>query len=171
LHGPVAKAAALTIAGNARLRGHAQTGFWPGASVFRFCKDVRFVTLGGDQPPFIETTCADNPVQWLDALACDGVRRLRLHHLAGNHPLMNDRLSVAFAGGGGRWLIETQRDDHAHPMADLGEAKWSIGDRKEPERKIWTVSYGRVESGSTLLLDGRSLTSLKEGSQVCLGAG
>jgi len=163
LQGPIAQAAALTIAGNARVAGHAQRGFWPGASVFRFCKDVRFVTLAGDRPPFVETACADDPVQWLDALACDGVRQLRLHHIAGNHPLMNDRLSSAFAGGGGRWLIETLRDDRAAGTADLWEGKWSVGDRKDPERKIWSVSYGRVETGSMpLLSDERPLVALKE---------
>ena len=145
MQGPIAQAAALTIYGNHRLAGHPPEGLWPGASVFKFCKEVRFVTLAGNPPAFIETVCADDPVQWMDALACDGTRRLRLLHLRDNQPLMSDRLSVAFAGGGGRWLIEALHRDDA--VADLREAKWSLGDRKDPERKIWSVSYGRVQAG------------------------
>jgi hypothetical protein len=162
LQGPIAQIAALTIYGNERLAGHARKGFWPGASVFKFCKDVRFVTFAGDPSAVIETICADDPVQWMDSLACDGVQRLRLRHLPGNHPLMSDRLSVAFAGGGGRWLIEAVRGSRAAPLVDRWEAKWSIGDRKDPERKIWSVAYGRVESGvAPLAQNERPLAMLK----------
>jgi len=158
LQGPIAQAAALTIYGNDRLAGHARPDFWPGASVFKHCKDVRFVTLANDRPRFVETPFAADPVAWLTAMRDRGLRCLRLHYFPGNHPLMNDRMSVAFAGGGGRWLIEAVNGDRAA----LWEAKWSIGDRKDPDRKIWMVSYGRVlADAAPIPLELRALVSLK----------
>ena len=165
MQGPIAQAAALTIYGNRRLAGPAPADFWPGASVFKFCKEVRFVTLANDRPPFVETPFAADPAKWLEALAGSGVQSLRLHHVPGNHPLMNDRLSVAFAGGGGRWLIETVSGDRA----DLWEAKWSLGDRKDPERRIWSVSYGRVQAeAAPVALQERSLVSLRDDLKAAL---
>jgi hypothetical protein len=54
-----------------------------------------------------------------------------------------DRELVGFAGGGGRRLIAAIKDDEA----DLWEARWAVGDQKDPAKKIWIVTYGRVATG------------------------
>jgi len=165
LQGPIAQAAALAIYGNDRCNGHERPGFWPGATVFNYCKSVRFVALEGDLRAPVETPFADDPAAWIGALQDAGIRRLRLHYLPGHHPLMTDRLSVAFAGGGGRWLIEALHDRGA----DLWEAKWSLGDRKDPERRIWLVAYGRVQSdGAPLELAERPLDAIKRDLDAAL---
>ena len=165
MQGPIAQAAALTIYGNDRLNGHERPGFWPGATVFNYCKSIRFVALEGDLRAPVEMPFAGDPAAWVDALRNGGVRRLRLHYMQGHHPLMTDRLSVAFAGGGGRWLIEALQDRGA----DLWEAKWSLGDRKDPERRIWMVAYGRVQAdGAPLELAERPLAAIKHDLDAAL---
>ena len=173
MQGPIAQAAALAIYGNDRCSGHERPGFWPGATVFNYCKSVRFVALDGDLRAPVETPFADDPVAWIGALRDGGIRRLRLHYVQGHHPLMTDRLSVAFAGGGGRWLIEALHGDGAgrggDRGADLWEAKWSLGDRKDPERRIWTVAYGRVQAdGAPLELAERPLTAIRHDLEAAL---
>lgn len=158
MQGPIAQAAALVVQGNRRLAGATNRDFWPGASVFKFCKTVRFVTLASER----ELAFADDPAAWIEGLRGAGVQSLSLHHLPGTHPLMTDRLSVGFAGGGGRWLIEALSGDRADPRADFWEARWSVGDRKDPERRIWNVTYGRVEAGGEPFVDEeRSLAAIK----------
>ena len=48
---------------------------------------------------------ASNPSKWLDFLEKRGVTKLRLHYLSSSHELP-DRITAAFVGGGGRWIIE-----------------------------------------------------------------
>lgn len=109
--------------------------------MFKFCKRVRFVSLSGDPKSPEETPFADDPVAWLSLLRRAGTSGLRLHQLARNHPLVSDRMSAAFAGGGGRWIVEARHGQ----QSDLWEAKWVVGDQRDPERKIWDVAYYRVD--------------------------
>jgi len=54
---------------------------------------------------------------------------------------------VGLVGGGGRWLIESLQAK----LSDLWEARWLVGNRDDPDRKIWDVAYGRVGKDRTHL--------------------
>jgi hypothetical protein len=71
---------------------------------------------------------------------------------------MMDRESIALLGYGGRWLIEA-----LYPkLSDFWEARWLVGNREDPERKIWDVSYRRVDQGRAHLpFASESLSALK----------
>ena len=145
MQAPIAQAVALTLAGNRFLRGDDVGAFWPEAPVFRYCKRVAFVTLSGpDQAPVAEPH-ADHPLAWLKKIQAEGVSALQLLYVP-SHGTQRDRETVGLAGGGGRRFVATARDD----KADLWEARWAVGDRKDPAQKIWTVTYGRVATGFDL---------------------
>lgn len=69
--------------------------------MFAFCKRVRFVTLDRNAKGATERPFADSPIEWISKLKDAGTVGLRLHQFAGNNPLVSDRMSVGFAGGGG----------------------------------------------------------------------
>jgi len=157
----IAQIAALTIFGNDVLRGYSREEFWPASTVFTFCKTVRFAALNGAA----ETIFADNPVQWISRVQIGGAVGLRFHHVSRNDPNFPDRVSVGFVGGGGRWLIEALHSD----QSELWEAGWLIGNRDDPDRKIWNVCYRRVgNSGNHLPSDNTDLVTLKHDLKVAL---
>jgi hypothetical protein len=144
----IAQAAALTIFGNGVLSGHKTQdfktqGFWPASSVFAFCRHVRFADYDAAASPPTESPFADDPVQWISRLKDKGTLALRLHHVPRNDPKISDRMSSGFVGGGGRWLIESMDAE----LSDIWEAAWRIGDKEDPARKIWDVTYYRVQAG------------------------
>ncbi len=47
---------------------------------------------------------------------------------------------MGFAGGGGSWLVEVGHDNDV----DWWEPHWRIGNRRDPERRIWEVDYFRI---------------------------
>jgi hypothetical protein len=133
--------------------------------VFTFCKRVKFVTFHGDPKAPSENLFADGPVQWLSKLRDAGTIGLRIHRFAGNDPQIADRMSVGFVGGGGRWLVETL---HAK-LSDLWEARWLVGNREDPEHKIWDVAYCRVDKDRAHLpFSSESLTTVKSHLEVGL---
>jgi hypothetical protein len=161
----MAQAAALTIFGNDVLRGYPRDDFWPASTVFRFCKDVRFQTLHGDPDAPGERLFAVSPTQWMSRLADAGTVGLLIHHVAGDDPQISDRLSVGLVGGGRRWLIET-RQRH---QSDIWEARWDVGTRDDPDRKIWNVAYYRVGSSvAHMPLQVRSLPLLQRDLRITL---
>jgi hypothetical protein len=142
LQAHVAQPIALTIAGNRFLRGDPDAAFWPEDAVFRYCSRVHFVTLSGpDQAP-VGTPYADHPLAWMTKTRAEGRTGLQLLYVP-SQGTERDRETVGFAGGGGRRLIAAVKKDRA----DLWEARWAVGDQKDPEQKIWTVTYGRVATG------------------------
>ena len=142
MQAPIAQAVALTIAGNRFLRGEGLADFWPEASVFRYCSRVHFVTLSGpDQAP-IADAYAEDPLAWMKKIQGEGRRGLRLLYVP-SQGTQRDRELVGFAGGGGRRLIAAIKGD----AADLWEARWAVGDQRDPAKKIWIVTYGRVATG------------------------
>jgi hypothetical protein len=161
----IAQAAALAIFGNDILRGGSRSDFWPRSTVFTFCKRVRFLTFHGDPRAPSEELFADSPVEWVSKLRDLGTMGLRIHHFASNNPQITDRMSVGFVGGGGRWFIETL---HAM-LSDFWEARWLVGNREDPDRKIWDVAYGRVDQDRAHLpYSSESLSTLKNDLEVVL---
>jgi hypothetical protein len=139
MQGTIAQAAALVIMGNATLGDATPDAGWPDAHVFQYCNQVRFNSLSGNpEKPDVELY-APNPNVWLQRLKAEGVHGLRLHHLR-DAAAISDRMSVAFVNGGGRWRIEAVKGERS----DLWESRWAVTRRDDPDRRIWTVTYGRV---------------------------
>jgi hypothetical protein len=141
LQGPIAQAVALAIFGNDILRGYSRENFWPASTVFKFCKAVRFVALSGAATRPTESLFAEDPMQWITRLRQEGTTRLHIHAFAHDDPGINDRMSVGFVGGGGRWLIETQQAR----VSDLWQARWQVENKDDPDKKIWDVAYYRID--------------------------
>ncbi|MCW9706019.1 hypothetical protein [Fodinibius salsisoli] len=53
---------------------------------------------------------------------------------------MSNRMSVAFVGGGGRWLVEAAKAE----TSDFWEAKWELGDRNDPDQPLPDVPTLKV---------------------------
>lgn len=83
---------------------------------------------------------ADTPMAWFARLKDEGTTAVRLHHFRLDDNRVADRMSVGFIGGGGRWLIETERPSGC----DVWENRWELGDRERADRRIWGVTYGRL---------------------------
>lgn len=138
---------AVVIWGNAGLHGADLSAFWPSSPLFQFCKSVRFVTLSEKNGSFTETPYAEDPLEWFGQMKRRGVRGFRVLHQVRNDPRISDRMAVGFVGGGGRWMIEAIGGDGA----DLWEARWALGDRNDPQRRIWNVTYGRTVADRPIL--------------------
>ncbi|HEX8693599.1 MAG TPA: hypothetical protein VF746_14345 [Longimicrobium sp.] len=87
-----------------------------------------------------ERPFATTPDEWFARLAAAGVERLSVRYGSLGDARIGDRMSVAFVGGGGHWRIGAQRGAEA----GLWEARWQVGNRDDPERRIWNVTYGEV---------------------------
>jgi hypothetical protein len=135
----ISQTVALTMNGNAAVQGRRVDPFWPDASVFKFCRSVRFAEApaAGRAAPVI---LAETPDAWLDRLREDATG-VRLRLLARNESPLPDRMSVGFVGGGSRWIIETLHRDAA---PQLWQEAWQPGDRDAPDRRIWEVVYWRL---------------------------
>lgn len=140
MDGATAQIAALTIAGNHFLKGGDLGAWWPDSPVFKFCKSVRFITLSGEEPKPDEHPYEDDPPKWFARQRKEGVIGFRLVYIPVNKPIISDRQSAGFVGGGGRKIIECV---HAATM-DGWESGWRVGNQKDPERKIWLVNYARI---------------------------
>jgi hypothetical protein len=153
MQGTIAQAVALTTHGNASLLGPPSgvpQRFFPDNSTFTFCESVRFVSLKRVLFRLREQPYAETPAAWFDRLRQDGVRRLRLAYgptqvKGAGSTGMSDRMSVAFIGGGGRWLLEAIATDRS----DFWEGRWETGDRERADQKIWRVTYGRIGGGTS----------------------
>lgn len=139
MDGPTAQIAALAIAGNHYLKGGELKGFWPDGAVFNFCKFVRFITLSGDDVQPKEHPYTDDPPSWFARQKGEGVVGFRLVHMAVNKPVISDRMSAGFVGGGGRKIMEAVHD----MTMDGWEAGWRVG-QKDPAGKIWQVNYALI---------------------------
>nr|AQQ75086.1 hypothetical protein [uncultured bacterium] len=138
---PIAQALMLTCAGNAFLRGVNLEGFWPHALVFRFSKSCAFRLVEGERDMLI----APDPLAWFETLRSQQIGGLRLHHAPrprgpAQTLAVEDRKLVGFVGGGPAWLIEVVGDG---PSA-IWQGFEQIGERNDPEQKIWINTYLRV---------------------------
>lgn len=142
MQGPIFQVLALVTHGNAALSGRPQADFYPAHTAFAFTEYVRFVGLEPPREAWRTTPFAADPDRWLSKLRDGGCRGLRAWRSASaDEDTLSDRFSVAFVGGGGRWLIESV----GPAGSDFWMASWKLGNRDRPDRKIWQVTYGRVE--------------------------
>ena len=157
MDGSTAQIVALTCHLNARRRGIQSPRFFPDNSTCQFCESIRF--LRERRKRFFRArewhVVAQTPDDWLDSMAADGFSRAVLLHRETKDPQLPDRMSAAFVGGGGRWLLSLERNGRA----DYWEAGWGPGNRKAADRRIWRVQYALVAeratvSPATVVVDG-----------------
>lgn len=142
MNGHIATAVAIVCAGNQFLAGKNIDGFWPGAPVFSFMKRVEFrhpPASGNDADEY--PLAAADPMQWFAALKpwCVGLRLHNVKPVRGPHQQINvaDRMLAGFVGGGQRWLIEAA----GITESEIWEPFHRLGDRNDPESRIWQCTH------------------------------
>jgi len=126
----VVRALSLVIAGNGAIAGSRLPGFWSERSIFTFAPECGFLDRDG-------RVLAADPPAWMEQIRT--ARGLWLHHASGNTAEPGERLSVAFVGGGPRWIIEAARDG--------GSELWEAADAYEaPGGRTWATAYVRTAS-------------------------
>lgn len=142
MNGHIACAVAIVCAGNQYLAGGDIDGFWPDAPVFNFLKQVEFrhpPASGNDADDY--PLAAGDPVEWFATLNpwCRGLRLYNVKPTRGPHQQLDvpDRMLAGFVGGGQRWLIEAAGEVES----ELWEPFQRLGDRNDPERRIWLCTH------------------------------
>lgn len=137
--GPTAQIAALTCHLNARKRGMTTHRFFPDNSTCRFCEFIHFLrpkrgwlSRGGRWQVIART-----PDEWMDSVTSGDFSRAMLVHESVDHPQFPDRMSAGFVGGGGRWLLSTQRGNRS----EYWEAGWQVANKDAADQRIWQVRY------------------------------
>lgn len=134
----ILRSIALVVVGNAALAGRDVSAFWPGAALWRHYKHTDFlIARGGDE--YIPV--APDPLTWFAKLKAMGCKGLRLHtapmeQREGVAP-QKERMLVGMVGGGPRWLIEAVQP----ARAEIWEGFDRLGDRNDPEQRIWRGAY------------------------------
>ena len=142
MQGELAQLISLTSYGNEYLKsGNLPLFYYPEHHTFKFCRLVEFV-IPGDRKASYELVWAENPLSWFEKLKQEGCSGLKLYYQRSDpHPLAQEYQLIAFIGGGGRWLIETE----INGQAQYWLKRWELTNREDPEQKIWTVHYMRLE--------------------------
>ncbi|MGA7156129.1 MAG: hypothetical protein WBY53_04745 [Acidobacteriaceae bacterium] len=138
MNGEIAQRVALVCYGNAALSGHEIPDLFSTNSTSQFCASILFNGTAGP--------IGSNPNEWFHALLAEGVRGLRLAQAPRNNPKLPDRVTAGFSGGGSSWAIEAAKPDG---MSDFYIARWAVGDRKDPNRRLWLVEYKLVTTVPT----------------------
>lgn len=146
MNGPIAQIVALACHANAALRDHPSAGFFPNNSTCRFCDRVAFVNLRtgllSRKPK--EILVASTPEEWFGMLREQHHIQVLLEY-APSGDRLDDRMSAGFVGGGGVWSLVAVSGHGAGRWL----ARWDVWNQDAPERRIWRVTYGHVEAGST----------------------
>ena len=127
-------------------------------SVFEHCISVDFIrsstkhVAGGDG-----VLVGTGPLEWIEYLAMSGTQRVTLSWHDRNEGLPS-HISAAFAGGGGKWVIETH-------MEDQSVVSWSSMERfvqpEQPRFRLFRKSSA-APSGWQCLYTGIPSTSAHE---------
>ncbi len=141
----IAQIVALTTYGNSILQGAPDScsfGLQSSNSTFKHCEWVQFSDIVAGSPARKESVYATDPHHWFEHLKEESVYALRMSYGPTEETKIADRILVGFAGGGGKWLIETR----APARSDYWKSRWLVGDRERADRKIWRVTYVRIAS-------------------------
>lgn len=142
MNGNIAIEVAIVCAGNRYLQGGDIGEFWPQAPVFNFLKLVEFrhpPASGKDTDD--HSLIASDPMEWFENLKprCHGFRLHQVSPTRGPNQQLDvpDRMLAGFVGGGQRWLIEAVGETES----ELWEAFHRVGDRNDPQRRIWKCTH------------------------------
>jgi hypothetical protein len=137
MQGSIAQTLSLAAHGNAYLDGKLDADYFPYHQTFAFCQFVKFVDLVETGDAMGEEAFASDPVFWFEKLKDAGVRQFRIRYIASPDASMADRKTVAYPGGGGRWLVEAIMPNGL----DFWEAHWEAPAQADGK---WQVTYARV---------------------------
>lgn len=140
MDGTVAQIISMTAYANAYLSGKEPFSYNLSNSSAQCCEKIQYVDLVKKLYRYSEKMIARNPDEWVKFLRDSGVKSLWLHYVPSQNADLKDRYSAAFAGGGGRWLIEASYEE----CSDYWEARWEIGNKDAKDNRIWIVTYGRI---------------------------
>ena len=138
--GTIAQIIALVLHINAALRGM-PLNFTADHSTSKFCNAIEFKEVAKSGKREQEKMLAGSVAEWLPYLKKEGISQLRLEYASSNNTDLSDRMSAGFVGGGGRWLIIAERTDG---KPDVWEPRWEVTREKDPNQRIWTVTYGLI---------------------------
>lgn len=140
MQGTIAQLLSIAAHGNEYLFGRLDENYFPDSSTFKFCKVVKFLDLQNSCTKLHEREFAEDPNVWFQKLKNTGVIQFRVRYISTTKEEVSDRMSAAFVGGGGRWLIEAVKSS----KSDFWEGRWEVGDKDDPDQNIWNVEYGRI---------------------------
>ncbi|WP_345949270.1 hypothetical protein ABDD95_20705 [Mucilaginibacter sp. PAMB04274] len=148
MNGTTSQLLSLITYGNHFLRtGQLTHDYYPDNTAFKFCNKTDFLYLSAASGgAAMEEVAATDPVAWFELIKKDGCRILKAyyHPSKGNPDGTPDHQLAGFVGGGGTWLIEA-----IYPSwSDYWAPRWVVTHKDDPERRIWSVSYGRTISRS-----------------------
>lgn len=144
MNGQIAQLVALASYANASLRRLPdRPSFFPSHSTCKYCDRVTFAELGtsplGEQ---CEDVIAQSPDGWFEYLERKGALRVSVVREPQDRPLISDRNSAGFVGGGGVWMLAVRHAD----VTNYWVSRWDVWNREAPEKRIWRVSYVLVGS-------------------------
>jgi len=146
MSGPVAQLLSLiSYAKHFLQTGKIVTSYYPNNMIFKFCNsvDFRHLNLSKNSSHQDEQIIAKDPIEWFDFLKQDGCQQLKAYYESSkaNGINMPDHMLAGFVGGGGTWLIEAIYSSYS----DFWVNRWKVTKQNDPNRKIWSVSYGRSQ--------------------------
>ncbi|UEG51490.1 hypothetical protein LLH06_10945 [Mucilaginibacter daejeonensis] len=144
MNGTTSQLLSLITHGNYFLsKGEVAPGYYPNNITFQFCNTIEFLHLATDPDGTArEQMIAADPIAWFNVLKGDGCYQLKAYY----HPSEEgpdrtpDHKMAGFVGGGGTWLMEAIYPSYS----DFWAPRWVVARQDDPERKIWSVSYGRT---------------------------
>jgi hypothetical protein len=137
MNGELAQLIALTAYGNAFLHRAADVSVMQGNSTFRFVESMSFLrerSLWGFGKRDMEV--ARNTAGWFGDLHSRQAQRLWLVVFSVQHTYPPPHIAVAFAGGSGSAIQADFPDNY-----ELWMPRWEVGQRDDPESRIWKVTY------------------------------
>ena len=149
MNGPIAQLVALTCYANSFLeRGAVTSRFFPDNSTCQYCDRITFVEIEKmwlGKPT--EKTVAEKPDDWFKDLIAEGASAVRIIREEGNNPLISDRMSAGFVGGGGQWMLAVS---YPTGVANYWMARWEVWNQQAPQQRIWRVTYGLAARDRTV---------------------
>ncbi len=136
MHGDIEQFIALVSYGNAYLAGRPLDDFYPGHTVFMYCKEVKFKdceTRGGE-------AYADDPLSWFARLKEEGYWKLQLRYVyvdlffgdpADGKSGAEERKLAEFADSSVNWVIEATRGSVSDFWITKSETKYKDDSEKE----------------------------------------
>ncbi|MCU0847547.1 MAG: hypothetical protein MUD12_06635 [Spirochaetes bacterium] len=131
--GTIAQLVFLATHCNCYLRDSLKNELLDSNTTLRFCNMVRFIYYVNNNEAIISKSASE----WFSFLKNNNVKYLKLHY---ESVKKEDRNLAGFVGGGGRWLVEAKKDNGS----DFYEGTWKVTDPNNINKKIWSVSYGRI---------------------------
>ena len=80
------------------------------------------------------------PDDWFDWAINQKLQRAALFRQSTDQVQFPDRMSAAFVGGGGQWILGVQKGDDLQ----LSAPRWRVANQNAPDHRIWRVAYVAV---------------------------